>query len=107
MKLTKTKLKQLIQEELDTMQQEGLFSRSKPEPSKEDYVRVDYSPDHPDYLLKPDDKEALTKADDAVLGFLEAAKTINNEERLKNMWTLYTELSKALVPGLRDEITPD
>ena len=107
MKLTKTKLKQLIKEELDTMQQEGLFSRSKPEPSKEDYVRVDYSPDHPDYLLKPDDKEALTKADDAVLGFLEAAKTTSNEERLENMWALYTELSKALVPGLGGQTSAD
>tara|TARA_R100000008_G_C3564991_1_gene158570 strand:+ start:231 stop:542 length:312 start_codon:yes stop_codon:yes gene_type:complete len=97
MKLTKSQLKQLIQEEIDTMQQEGLFSRKKTTPSKEDYIKTTYSPGHPDATLEADKLEALNRADEDVLEFLKAAKTLTNKERYERMLKLMNDLGDALI----------
>ncbi len=105
MKLTKSKLKQLINEELEDMQQEGLldmFSKKKPKitysPTRADYTDEEWravttSGDLPD----PTDQEALDASYEIIDAFLSQTQDKSNVERHVSLRKLMRDLSSLVI----------
>ena len=109
MRLTKSQLKQLIKEELNDMQQEGLldmFSKKKErrsfKPDRGAFTHEEWRAKHTTgELPDPADQEALDASMEHIHAFLEDSKSLNNVERYKAMEELMRELSRAMIwrPG--------
>ena len=105
MKLTKSKLKQLINEELEDMQQEGLldmFSKKKErhsfKPKRRDFTHDElHAKDTSGELPDPADQAALDASIVHLHSFLEDSKSLNNVERYKAMEELMRELSNEMI----------
>jgi hypothetical protein len=107
MKLTKSKLKHIIKEELDNVQQEGLFDFLK---GTEKETRPTYKPSRGDFsheewharttsgeLSNPEDQVALDKSYVYINEFLKDSEVLNNIERYKAMEELMRDLGRAMI----------
>ena len=110
MKLTKTKLKQLIKEELDNIQKEDLdeslfdiFGKKdksiKYEPSRSDYSHEEWEAEQTHGKLKDEDQKVLDTSYDLINGFLQQtqAEAKTNIERYKAMQQLLRDLSSVMI----------
>lgn len=105
MRISKSTLKQIIKEELDTMQKEGMldmFKKKKPrtsyKPTRKDFTEEEWRMHTTTGELEdPADQQALETAHQHILDFLEDAENLGNVEKYKAMEELMRDLSRAMI----------